>query len=78
MCQTVSYAAVFPSSLQMLCRSLMRGLGGFFVRRKMDRVAGTRDHIYRAVLHTVSVTVVSLYIFNYLVNVVTLSCSVVM
>ena len=56
----------------------MRGLGGFFVRRKMDRVAGTRDHIYRAVLHTVSVTVVSLYIFNYLVNVVTLSCSVVM
>jgi len=34
--------------------SLMRGLGGFFIRRRMDKVAGKKDHIYRAVLHTVS------------------------
>jgi glycerol-3-phosphate O-acyltransferase 1/2 len=32
--------------------SLMRGLGGFFIRRKLDRVAGQKDHIYRAVLYT--------------------------
>ena len=37
-------------------RSLMRGLGGFFIRRRMDRVAGRRDHIYRAILQTVSFT----------------------
>jgi len=35
-------------------RSLMRGLGGFFIRRKIDHVTGKRDHIYRAVLQTVS------------------------
>ena len=30
----------------------MRGLGGFFIRRKLDR-SGKKDHLYRAVLHTV-------------------------
>ena len=37
----------FPSS------ELMRGLGGYFIRRKIDKY-GKKDHIYRAVLHTVS------------------------
>jgi len=32
----------------------MRSLGGFFIRRKIDRIAGKRDHVYRAVLQTVS------------------------
>lgn len=31
---------------------LLRGLGGFFIRRKLDRVAGQKDLIYRAILHT--------------------------
>ena len=43
-----------PLSCGCCHRSLMRGLGGFFIRRRMDRVAGRRDHIYRAVLQTVS------------------------
>ncbi|XP_071089554.1 glycerol-3-phosphate acyltransferase 1, mitochondrial-like isoform X1 [Haliotis cracherodii] len=30
---------------------LMRGLGGFYIRRKLDK-GGKKDHIYRAVLHT--------------------------
>jgi glycerol-3-phosphate O-acyltransferase 1/2 len=34
---------------------LMRGLGGYFIRRKIDKY-GKKDHIYRAVLHTVSTT----------------------
>ncbi|CAG2239696.1 GPAT1_2 [Mytilus edulis] len=31
---------------------ILRGLGGFFIRRKLDKVAGQKDTIYRAVLHT--------------------------
>ncbi|KAK3096107.1 hypothetical protein FSP39_023318 [Pinctada imbricata] len=31
---------------------LMKGLGGFFIRRKLDKKAGKKDHIYRAVLHS--------------------------
>lgn len=31
---------------------LLRGLGGFFIRRKLDKVAGQKDIIYRATLHT--------------------------
>lgn len=31
---------------------LLRGLGAFFIKRRMDPVAGRRDTVYRAVLHT--------------------------
>lgn len=30
----------------------MRGLGAFFIKRKIDPVAGRKDIVYRAVLHT--------------------------
>ena len=30
--------------------NLMRGLGAFFIRRRMDPVPGTRDHVYRSLL----------------------------
>uniref|UniRef100_A0A1B6DIG6 Phospholipid/glycerol acyltransferase domain-containing protein n=2 Tax=Clastoptera arizonana TaxID=38151 RepID=A0A1B6DIG6_9HEMI len=32
--------------------SLLRGLGAFFIKRRMDQVNGKRDVLYRAVLHT--------------------------
>ncbi|XP_013393003.1 glycerol-3-phosphate acyltransferase 1, mitochondrial isoform X2 [Lingula anatina] len=32
--------------------SFMRGLGGYFIRRKLDKVEGKKDLLYRAVLHT--------------------------
>ena len=31
----------------------MRHLGGYFIRRKLDK-SGKRDYVYRAVLQTVS------------------------
>lgn len=33
-------------------RSLLRGLGAFYIKRKIDPVAGKKDIVYRAVLHT--------------------------
>ncbi|CAL1531762.1 unnamed protein product [Lymnaea stagnalis] len=30
---------------------LMRGLGGFFIRRRLDTKAGQKDFLYRAILH---------------------------
>lgn len=35
-----------------LVSSLLRGLGAFFIKRKIDPVAGKKDIVYRAVLHT--------------------------
>lgn len=32
--------------------SLLRGLGAFFIKRKIDPIAGKKDTVYRAVLHT--------------------------
>ncbi|XP_037027225.1 glycerol-3-phosphate acyltransferase 1, mitochondrial isoform X2 [Bradysia coprophila] len=32
--------------------SLLRGLGAFFIKRKIDPVVGKKDVVYRAVLHT--------------------------
>lgn len=32
--------------------SLLRGLGAFFIKRRVDPVMGRKDHIYKAVLHT--------------------------
>ncbi|GFY44988.1 glycerol-3-phosphate acyltransferase 1, mitochondrial [Trichonephila inaurata madagascariensis] len=34
--------------------ALLRGLGAFFIKRKLDPQNGQRDFVYRAVLHTVS------------------------
>lgn len=31
---------------------LMRGLGGYFIRRKLDKFSGKKDLIYRSVLHS--------------------------
>ena len=31
----------------------MRGLGGYFIRRKLDK-SGQKDYLYRAILHSVS------------------------
>ncbi|CAB3369445.1 Hypothetical predicted protein [Cloeon dipterum] len=31
---------------------LLRGLGAFYIKRKIDPAAGRKDHVYRAVLHT--------------------------
>lgn len=36
----------------LVFRRLLRGLGAFFIKRRMDPVAGRRDTVYRAVLHT--------------------------
>ena len=36
----------------VLYRGLLRGLGAFFIKRRIDPVAGRRDTVYRAVLHT--------------------------
>lgn len=33
-------------------RKLLRGLGAFFIKRKIDPIVGKKDVIYRAVLHT--------------------------
>ena len=32
----------------------MRKLGAFFIKRKLDKEVGKKDHVYRALLHTVS------------------------
>ena len=32
---------------------ILRSLGGFFIRRRMDKEAGKKDHLYRAVLSEV-------------------------
>ncbi|XP_050402521.1 glycerol-3-phosphate acyltransferase 1, mitochondrial [Patella vulgata] len=32
--------------------SLMRGLGGFFIRRRLDKKSGEKDIVYRTLLHT--------------------------
>lgn len=31
---------------------MLRYLGAFFIKRKIDPVVGKKDHVYRAVLHT--------------------------
>lgn len=33
-------------------RSLLRGLGAFFIKRRIDPIMGRKDHLYKAVLHT--------------------------
>lgn len=33
-------------------RALLRGLGAFFIKRKIDPIAGKKDIVYRAILHT--------------------------
>lgn len=35
-----------------LDRAMLRGLGAFFIKRKIDPVAGKKDIVYRALLHT--------------------------
>ncbi|XP_019771781.2 glycerol-3-phosphate acyltransferase 1, mitochondrial isoform X1 [Dendroctonus ponderosae] len=32
--------------------SLLRGLGAFFIKRRIDPMMGRKDHVYKAVLHT--------------------------
>lgn len=32
--------------------NLLRGLGGFFIKRRIDPIQGRKDHIYKALLHT--------------------------
>ncbi|XP_017778247.1 PREDICTED: glycerol-3-phosphate acyltransferase 1, mitochondrial isoform X1 [Nicrophorus vespilloides] len=32
--------------------SLLRGLGAFFIKRRVDPIMGRKDHIYKAILHT--------------------------
>ncbi|XP_022917375.1 glycerol-3-phosphate acyltransferase 1, mitochondrial isoform X2 [Onthophagus taurus] len=32
--------------------SLLRGLGAFYIKRRIDPVMGQKDHVYKAVLHT--------------------------
>jgi glycerol-3-phosphate O-acyltransferase 1/2 len=32
--------------------NLMRGLGAFFIKRRLDHKSGKKDHVYRAVLHS--------------------------
>lgn len=32
--------------------ALLRGLGAFFIKRKIDPTAGKKDIVYRTVLHT--------------------------
>lgn len=32
--------------------NLMRGLGAFFIKRRLDHKCGKKDHVYRAVLHS--------------------------
>ncbi|CAH0555865.1 unnamed protein product [Brassicogethes aeneus] len=32
--------------------SLLRGLGAFFIKRRIDPIQGRKDHVYKAVLHT--------------------------
>lgn len=31
---------------------MLRGLGAFYIKRKIDPVAGKKDIVYRAILHT--------------------------
>lgn len=35
-----------------ICRALLRGLGAFFIKRKIDPIAGKKDFVYRALLQT--------------------------
>ena len=42
-----------PVVVLLTFSAFMRGLGGFFIRRKLDRVSGRKDYVYRAVLQTV-------------------------
>lgn len=32
--------------------NLMRGLGAFFIKRRLDHKSGKKDHVYRAILHS--------------------------
>ncbi|GLV32811.1 minotaur [Carabus blaptoides fortunei] len=32
--------------------SLLRGLGAFYIKRRIDPIMGRKDHVYKAVLHT--------------------------
>lgn len=41
-----------PTLNYLLCRAMLRGLGAFFIKRKIDPVAGKKDIVYRALLHT--------------------------
>lgn len=36
----------------LFCSALLRGLGAFFIKRKIDPIDGKKDIVYRAVLHT--------------------------
>lgn len=36
----------------LIFRWLLRGLGAFFIKRRIDPVQGRKDILYRAVLHT--------------------------
>lgn len=36
----------------LISRSLLRGLGAFFIKRRIDPIMGQKDHVYKAVLHT--------------------------
>ena len=37
----------------MCFRQILRSLGGFFIRRRLDKTEGKKDHLYRAVLKEV-------------------------
>ena len=37
-----------------LIRRIMKSLGGFFIRRKLDKKTGKKDVVYRSILHIVS------------------------
>ena len=37
-----------------LIRRIMKSLGGFFIRRKLDKKNGKKDVVYRSILHIVS------------------------
>jgi len=44
--------AFFPMFISFHCRWLLRGLGAFYIKRKIDPTAGRKDLVYRSVLHT--------------------------
>lgn len=46
------YVAAGENLLIPFFGSLMRGLGGFFIRRKLDNSSKKKDYVYRAVLHS--------------------------
>lgn len=46
------YIAAGDNLRMPIFSSLITGLGGFFIRRKLDKKIGTKDKVYRAVLHS--------------------------